>query len=84
MMIRPNDHSHSSGQTVGGPALLDGAGAIDSAFRLLSIRGLSKVEAGNVVAYTAGLRAADRGWTAKEIKQLLALRSFVARGLIES
>jgi hypothetical protein len=48
------------------------------------IRGLSSVEAGNVVAYVAGLHAAERGWTLEEIKHLVALRSFVSGGFIES
>jgi hypothetical protein len=48
------------------------------------IGGLSSVEAGNLVAYVAGLHAAEGGWTLQEIKHLVALRSFVARGFIES
>jgi hypothetical protein len=48
------------------------------------IRGLSSVEAGNVMAYVAGLHAAEQGWTVEEIKHLLALRSFVEAGIVES
>jgi len=47
------------------------------------IRGLSSVEAGNVVAFITGLHAAEQGWTLHEIKHLVALRSFVADGFVD-
>jgi hypothetical protein len=58
------------------------AAAVDSAHWLLVMRGLSETEAGNVVAYTAGLQPAEGGWTVDEIKYLLAIRSLVASGVI--
>jgi hypothetical protein len=48
------------------------------------MRGLSSIEAGNVVAYVAGLHAAEGGWSVRQIKQLVALRSFVACHVIAS
>jgi hypothetical protein len=84
MMIHPHDPSLASGAVVSGSTGSDEAGKIDSAYRLLMIRGLSSVEAGNVVAYITGLHAAEQGWTLHEIKHLVALRSFVADGVIDS
>jgi hypothetical protein len=55
---------------------------LDGAYRLLVIRGLSTVEAGNIVAYLNGLHAVEQGWTLQEIKHLVALRSQVAAGVI--
>jgi hypothetical protein len=60
------------------------AGWIRSSYRLLMIRGLSPVEAGNVVAYVAGLHAAEGGWSVRQIEQLVALRSLVGCGVIAS
>ncbi|MEK6720996.1 MAG: hypothetical protein AABZ33_10055 [Chloroflexota bacterium] len=46
------------------------------------MRGLSSGEAGNVIAYVAGLHAADDGWTVRQIEQLVALRTLNACGAI--
>jgi hypothetical protein len=83
MMIHPHDPSPASGVRVSGSTAAEEAGTIDSSYRLLMIRGLSSVEAGNVVAYIAGLHAAERGWTVEEIKHLVAIRSMVAGGFID-
>ena len=83
MMIHPHDPSLASGVTVRGSQASDEAGTIDSSYRLLMIRGLSSVEAGNVVAYISGLHATERGWTLHEIKHLVALRSLVADGIVD-
>jgi hypothetical protein len=48
------------------------------------MRGLSRIEAGNVVAYVAGLHATENGWSVRQIEQLVALRSLVACGVIAS
>jgi hypothetical protein len=84
MMIHPRDPSPASGARVSGHAPIDEAGSIDGAYRLLVIRGLTSAEAGNVVAYLNGLHPTEHGWTVDEIKHLLALRAFVAGGVIES
>ena len=84
MMIHPHDPGPASAAAVTRSTSTDERATFDSAYRLLLIRGLSSVEAGNVVAYVAGLHAAERGWTLEEIKHLVALRSFVAGGFIES
>ena len=83
MMIHRPDPRPASGTRVGREPPFATADTIDGAYRLLKIRGLSSVEAGNVVGYLAGLRASETGWTVKEIKHLLAIRAFVARGAIE-
>ena len=80
MFMPPYSRSMTSAATVNGSTASKEAVTIDSAYRLLMIRGLSAVEAGNVVAYTTGLHAAERGWTVDEIKHLLAIRSMVAGG----
>jgi hypothetical protein len=59
-------------------------GTVDRDFGLLVSRGLSAVEAGNVVAYFTGLHPAEQGWTVAEIKHLLAIRWLVAAGVIAS
>jgi hypothetical protein len=84
MFIQPRDTGPASGARVSGPAAIDEAASVDSAYRLLMIRGLSSIEAGNVVAYLNGLHPTESGWTADEIKHLLAIRAFVAGGVIES
>jgi hypothetical protein len=84
MMIHPHDPGPASAAAVTRSTSTDERATFDSAYRLLLIRGLSSVEAGNLVAYVAGLHAAEGGWTLQEIKHLVALRSFVARGFIES
>ncbi len=61
---------------------LTGADWIRSSHRLLRMRGLSSGEAGNVIAYVAGLHAADDGWTVRQIEQLVALRTLNACGAI--
>jgi hypothetical protein len=48
------------------------------------MRGLSSVEASNVVAYVAGLHPAPGGWSVRQIQKLVALRSLVACGAIAS
>jgi hypothetical protein len=48
------------------------------------MRGLTATEAGDIVAYIAGLHAADGGWKVKEIEQLVALRALVTCGVIAS
>jgi hypothetical protein len=83
MTIQRHDPSLASGASVDRATFSDEADAIDSAYRLLMIRGLSSVEAGNLVAYVTGLHAAEQGWTLHEIKHLVALRSFVADGIVD-
>jgi len=60
------------------------AGWIRRSHRLLLMRGLSTIEAGNVVAYVAGLHAAADGWSVRQIEALVALRSLVACGVVAS
>lgn len=84
MMIHPHDPSLARGRRVSGSTGFDEANTIDGAYRLLKLRGLSSVEAGNVVAYIAGLHAVDGGWTVDEIKHLMLLRGLVACWVIES
>jgi hypothetical protein len=48
------------------------------------MRGLTATEAGNVVAYVAGLHASKAGWSTRQIEDLVALRSLVACGVIAS
>jgi hypothetical protein len=84
MMIHPHHRSLASAATDNGSTASEEAATIDSAYRLLVIRGLSAVEAGNVVAYTNGLHPAESGWTVAQIKHLVAIRSMVAGGLIDS
>jgi len=55
-----------------------GASWIRRSFRHLVRDGLSQNEAGNVVAYAAGLHPADGGWTAAEVERLLLLRARAA------
>ena len=83
MMIHPHDPSLASAAVAGSTAS-DEARTIDGDFRLLVIRGLSPIEAGNVVAYMSGLHAVDGGWTVEQIKHLVAIRLLVAGGVIES
>jgi len=80
-------HPHGSprpASAAGVSASVPGAGWIRSSYRLLMIRGLSPIEAGNVVAYTAGLHAASGGWSVGQIEKLVAMRSLVACGVITS
>jgi len=58
------------------------AGWVRASQRLLVMRGLSPSEAGNVVAYMAGLHAAGSTWTVKQIERLLVLRSLVECGRV--
>jgi hypothetical protein len=60
------------------------AGSISSSYRLLMMRGWSATEAGNVVAYIAGPHATVEGWSIRQVKQLVTLRSLVACGVIAS
>jgi hypothetical protein len=87
MMIHPHDPSPAWGASIARPTgsvEADETGTIDGAYRLLMVRGLSSVEAGNVVAYITGLHAAEGGWTVKEIKHLVAIRLLVVGGVIAS
>jgi hypothetical protein len=84
MLIHPHEPIPVSDARVSRSPTFDKADTIDGAYRLLMIRGLSSVEAGNVVAYISGLHAAEGGWTVDEIKHLVAIRAFVADGFIES
>ena len=84
MMINPRDPSPAWSASIARPTASDEADTIDGAFRLLTVRGLSPVEAGNVVAYATGLRPAERGWTVEEIKHLEFLRGLVACWVIDS
>lgn len=68
----------------GAPSPIREAGWIRSSYRTLTLRGLSEREAGNLVAYAAGLGACRRGWTIAEIEQLLMLKSLVSSGRVSS
>jgi hypothetical protein len=50
--------------------------------RALVIGGCSPAEAGNLTAFSHGLRPTATGWTPAEIQHLLFLRSLVERGRI--
>ena len=84
MMIHPHDPSLASAAVVAGSTASDETRTIDADYRRLVIRGLSSVEAGNVVAYMTGMHAVDGGWTVEEIKHLVAIRLLVAGGVIVS
>jgi hypothetical protein len=84
MMTNPGESSQTSGERFGGPISSGSAGTIDGSYRLLVIGGLTSVEAGNVVAYVTGLHPTEGGWTVEEIKRLVAIRSLVATGIIDS
>jgi hypothetical protein len=75
MLIHPHDPNPASAAMAGRSAGLEDTGALDRAFRTLVIRGLSANEAGNVVAYMAGLHPAQGGWTVEEIKRLQDVRA---------
>lgn len=79
--IHPHDAADTA-VTSPGPAAGSDAGWIRSSYRLLRTRGLSAVEASNVVAYVAGLHAAESGWQLRQIERLVTLRSLVACGLV--
>jgi hypothetical protein len=83
MMIHPHDPTLASAAVVAG-SISGETRTIDSDYRLLVIRGLSPVEAGNVVAYMSGLHAVEGGWTVEEVKHLVAIRLLVAGGVIAS
>jgi hypothetical protein len=83
-MIDPHDLTNASAATLIEAAGSGVAAAIDSAHRLLMIRGLSSVEAGNVVAHVIGLHPAETGWTVDEIKHVVGIRALVASGVIDS
>jgi hypothetical protein len=55
-----------------------GTSWIKRSLRRLVRDGLSQDEAGNVVAYAAGLHYANGGWTAAEVERLLRLRALAA------
>jgi len=80
---------HPHGPLPDGPAVdadvpQAGPGWIQGSVRLLRRRGLSTVEASNVVAYVAGLHPAPDGWTVREIERLVALRTLAACGVVPS
>lgn len=52
--------------------------------RRLVRSGLSEHEAGNVVAYAAGLHATSSGWSTGEVERLIVLRALVACGQLPS
>ncbi len=83
-MIHPHDPSSAPGPSVSESTTFDEWETIEDDYRCLLVRGLSPIQAGNVAAYIAGLHAVEGGWTVEEIKDLVALRAFVAgpdRGL---
>jgi hypothetical protein len=82
MVIHPHDPTEASGAWVGQTATHE-ARSLEADHLLLRMRGLTSVEAGNVVAYVAGLHAAESGWTVLEVRNLVMLRALVARGVIE-
>jgi hypothetical protein len=84
VIIHPQDPNPTLAGAASQPTASDQVATIDSSYRLLMIRGLSSAEASNVVAYVTGLHAAEQGWALHEIKGLLALRSFVTDGFIDS
>lgn len=75
---KERDRSTCLGETTAEP------GQLRSSYRLLMMRGLSPTEAGNIVAWLAGLHPAETGWSVAQIDRLVALRSFVACGVIAS
>jgi hypothetical protein len=84
MMIHPRDPKPGTASPIKGSAIPEEAATVDIAYRLLLVRGFSAVEAGNLAAHMAGLHPAELGWTVDEIKQLIVIRSLVARGVIHS
>lgn len=57
---------------------------IQRAFHQLTTGGLSAIEAGNVVAYVAGLHASETGWSTRQIERLVDLRARVVCGVVAS
>ena len=82
MMIHPEDRESAPG--ISRASAPDEAADIESGYRQLLLHGLSEVEAGNVVAYVAGLHPVEPGWTVGEVKDLSLIRALVACGVIES
>ena len=68
----------------GAPSPIREAGWIRSSYRTLTTRGLSEREAGNLVAYAAGLGACRRGWTIAEVEHLVMLKFLVSSGRVSS
>ncbi len=81
--VHPHERS-LGGHPVDDASKAAGSSWIRSSYRLLMMRGLSTTEAGNVVAYVAGLHASETGWSTRQIEELVALRSLVACGVIAS
>jgi hypothetical protein len=81
--VHPHDAPLQVGATKGSAQPV-ATGWIRSSHRLLMMRGLSSIEASNVVAYIAGLHPASEGWSIRQIQKLVALRSLVACGVIAS
>ena len=84
MINQPHDPGPASGTRARGSTAPVDPDTFDGAYRLLVMSGLSSVEAGNIVAYLAGLRPVERGWALHEIKALVGLRSLLAGGFIDS
>lgn len=84
-LLNSTVHPHRAPSSIDPPAdspPLTGADWIRSSHRLLRMRGLSSGEAGNVIAYVAGLHTVDDGWTVRQIEQLVALRTLIACGAV--
>ncbi len=81
--VHPHEVPRAIGATTKSPAP-SGAPWLRTSHRLLMMRGLSSIEAGNVVAYMAGLHATESGWSVRQLERLVALRSLVACGVVTS
>ena len=84
MMFHPYDPSPAPGARAGESPAHDEDDAIDRAYGLLVTQGPSTTQAGNVIAHIVGLGAAEHGWSLREVKYLVAIRSMVVAGFIES
>ncbi len=82
--VHPHGASNAPAAVADASSTSRDAGWVRSSVRLLMMRGLSSHEAGNLVAYMAGLHAAESGWTVKQIERLLGLRSLVECGRLPS
>ncbi len=82
--VHPHEAPVAAAAVEGAPSRARDASLVRSSFRLLMMRGLTPLEAGNVVAYMTGLHATESGWTVKQIERMLLLRSLVACGRLAS
>jgi hypothetical protein len=82
-MFYPPDPSRASGETVSASPASDFGATVDRSYAFLVDRGLSPLEAGNVVAFASGLHPVASGWTVDEIKDLTLIRGLVACRVIE-